>query len=111
MIKLLSTDFELRTLFGPQAQEISFWGSFSQSKTGLPHSWAHSWWAPFLEQRRAGWQRLSMEAEERRHQGYGICMAGCWAQEKHWEVVPFPFPAPCRGRCDGTAKEGAGGCN
>lgn len=41
MIKLLSTNFELRTLFGPQAQEISFWGSFNHSKTGLPRPWAH----------------------------------------------------------------------
>jgi len=42
--------------------------------------------------------------ESGREKLLGICMEGCWAQGRHWGVVPFP--APRGDSCDGTAKEG-----
>lgn len=88
MIKLLSTNFGLRTICGPQSQEISSWGSSNQSKMVLIH---YQWDATSFSGSDEGLgTETGMKVEKRSHK---IQTWRATEPREALEVVPFPHPA------------------
>lgn len=101
MIKLLSTNFELRTLCGPQWQEISSWGSPNQSEMVVIHSQQDA--TSFSGPEEGLGTETDMTVEKRSHQ---IWAWRATEPREALEGVPFPHPAANSAAWNQNTREG-----